>query len=86
MNNKQKFQTLLNIGLYSSLLFFILSGISMYFYTGGTMYNNPANPLYSNVINSYSHTMNFFSDLGLHSSWAEIPNSVSSILFSYSLN
>ena len=85
MNNKQKFQTLLNIGLYSSLLFFILSGLSMYFYPGGTMHNNPANPLYDSIIKPYSHTMNFFSDLGLHSSWAEFPNSVSSILFSYSL-
>ena len=85
MNNKQKFQILLNISIYTCFLFVFLSGLSMYFYPGGTMYNNPSNPKFDVSINSYSHTMNFFSDLGLYNSWSGEANFLSNILFSYSL-
>ena len=85
MNNKQKFQILLNISLFSSISFFLLCALAMYFYPGGSMYNNPANPLYNSSITSYSHTMNFFSDLGLHYSWSRQPNFISNIFFAYGL-
>ena len=57
----------------------------MYFYPGGSMYNNPSSPNYDSTLNSYSHFMNFFSDLGLYNSWSGEPNFLSNILFSYSL-
>jgi len=85
MNNKQKFQTLLSISIYTCILFISLSGLAMYFYPGGSMYNNPSNPNYDSLLNSYSHSMNFFSDLGLYHSWSGEPNFLSNILFSYSL-
>lgn len=85
MNNKQKYKILLNISLYSGLLFLILTSLSMYFYAGGSMINNPKNILYNQNTISYSHIYNFFSDLGLHHSWAGFPNTMSLILFSYSL-
>jgi len=85
MNNKQKFQTLLSISIYACILFISLSGLAMYFYPGGSMYNNPSNPNYDNALNLYSHSMNFFSDLGLYHSWSGKPNFLSNILFSYSL-
>ena len=85
MNNKQKFQTLLTISIYTCILFISLSGLAMYFYPGGSMYNNPSSPNYDSTLNSYSHFMNFFSDLGLYNSWSGESNFLSNILFSYSL-
>jgi hypothetical protein len=85
MNNKQKFQILLNISIFACILFIVLSGLAMYFYPGGTMFNNPYNPNYDSSIDSYSHSMNFFSDLGLYNSWSGKSNFLSNILFSYSL-
>ena len=85
MNNKQKFQILLNISLFTCILFVSLSGLAMYFYPGGSMFNNPANPNYNSSLNYYSHSMNFFSDLGLYNSWSGNSNFLSNILFSYSL-
>ena len=83
MNNKQKYKILINTSISGCFLFFLLSGLAMYFYAGGTMHNNPLNPDYSP--NSYSLTLNFFSDLGLHNAWSGKPNIISNILFSYSL-
>tara|TARA_B100000427_G_scaffold234852_1_gene197811 strand:- start:74 stop:829 length:756 start_codon:yes stop_codon:yes gene_type:complete len=85
MNNKQKFQTLLSISIYACILFVTLSGLAMYFYPGGSMHNNPSNPNYNSELNTYSHSMNFFSDLGLYHSWSGEPNFLSNILFAYSL-
>ena len=85
MNNKQKFQILLNISIYACILFISFSGFAMYFYPGGTMHNNPFNPNFDESLNLYSHSMNFFSDLGLYNSWSGEPNFLSNILFAYSL-
>ena len=86
MNNKQKYKILINTSILGCFLFFLLTGLAMYFYPGGSMYNNPLNPNYSpSSPNSYSLTLNFFSDLGLHNSWSGKPNIISNILFSYSL-
>lgn len=85
MNNKQKYKILINISILGCFLFFLLSGIAMYFYAGGTMYNNPLNPNYNPSNNFYSASLNFFSDLGLHNAWSGKPNIISNILFSYSL-
>jgi len=85
MNNKQKYKILLNISIISAILFLVLSFLAMFFYSGGTMINNPKNPLYNEDILSYSHTYNFFSDLGLHTSWSGDSNSTALILFAYSL-
>ena len=62
MNNKQKFQILLNISIYACILFISFSGFAMYFYPGGTMRNNPFNPNFDESLNLYSHSMNFFSE------------------------
>ncbi len=85
MNNKQKYKILLNISIGSAILFLVLSFLAMLFYSGGSMVNNPKNPLYNESNLSYSHIYNFFSDLGLHTSWSGDSNSISLILFSYSL-
>tara|TARA_B100000029_G_scaffold243177_1_gene240395 strand:- start:1885 stop:2646 length:762 start_codon:yes stop_codon:yes gene_type:complete len=85
MNNKQKYKILLNISIGSAILFLVLSFLSMFFYSGGSMINNPKNPLYSESNLSYSHIYNFFSDLGLYTSWSGYSNSISLVLFSYSL-
>ena len=85
MNNKQKYKILLNISIGSAILFLLLSFLSMFFYSGGSMINNPKNPLYNESILSYSHTYNFFSDLGLYTSWSGNTNSISLILFAYAL-
>ena len=85
MNNKQKYKILLNISIGSAILFLVLSFSAMLFYSGGSMVNNPKNPLYNESNLSYSHIYNFFSDLGLHTSWSGDSNSISLILFSYSL-
>ena len=85
MNNKQKYKILLNISFVSAISFLFLSFSAMFFYSGGSMINNPKNPLYDESILYYSHIYNFFSDLGLYTSWSEEPNSVSLILFSYAL-
>ena len=85
MNNKDKFQILLNISFTSCAFFLILTSLAIYFYPGGTMYNNPMNPNYDSSANSYLHSMNFLSDLGLYKSWSGESNFLSSILFSYSL-
>ena len=77
MNNKQKYKILLNISIGSAILFLLLSFLAMFFYSGGSMINNPKNPLYNESILSYSHTYNFFSDLGLYTSWSGNTNSVS---------
>jgi len=84
MNNKQKFKTLLNIALSGSILFFILSALGMYFYPGGNLYHNPFNQD-ANALNYYSHTLNFFSDLGLEVSWGGEDNSTSALFFLGSL-
>ena len=85
MNNKQKYTILLNISIGSAILFLGLSFLAMFFYSGGSMINNPKNPLYNESILSYSHIYNFFSDLGLHNSWSGHSNSISLVLFAYSL-
>lgn len=85
MNNKQKYKILLNISIGSAILFLLLSFLAMFFYSGGSMINNPKNPLYNESILSYSHTYNFFSDLGLYTSWSGNTNSISLILFAYAL-
>ena len=84
MNNKQKFKMLLNISLCGSILFFILSALGMYFYPGGTMWHNPSNTN-ANILNYYSHTLNFFSDLGLKISWGGYDNTTSANFFLLSL-
>jgi len=84
MNNKQKFKILLNIALSGCVLFFIFSMVGMYFYPGGNMWHNASNQD-ANVLNYYSHTLNFFSDLGLEISWGGHNNSTSSFLFLLSL-
>ena len=85
MKNKDKFQILLKISFTSCILFLILTSLSMYFYPGGTMYNNFMSLNFDSSNNSYLHFMNFFSDLGLYRSWSGSVNFLSSILFSYSL-
>ena len=85
MNNKQKYKILLNLSFISGILFLVLSSLAMFFYSGGSMINNPKNPMYDTSNNGYSHIYNFFSDLGLHTSWSSEPNSTSLILFSYAL-
>ena len=84
MNNKQKFKILLNISLCGCILFFAFSALGMYFYPGGTMWHNDLNPD-ATIINYYSHTLNFFSDLGLEKSWSGLDNSLASSLFLCSL-
>ena len=81
MNNKQKFKILLNISLCGCILFFIFSALGMYFYPGGTMWHNDLNPD-ATIINYYSHTLNFFSDLGKFST----KNLISMIFFTGSLS
>lgn len=85
MNNKQKYKILLNISIGSAILFLVLSFLSMFFYSGGSMINNPKNPMYNEADLPYSHIYNFFSDLGLHTSWSGDSNSISLILFAYAL-
>ena len=84
MNNKQKFKILLNISLCGSIMFMVLSFLGMYYYAGGSMLHNHKTSS-SFFDYSYSHTLNFFSDLGLYESWSGDSNIISSMLFSYSL-
>ena len=83
MDNKQKFKILINISLCACLMFFVLSFIGMYFYTGGSMFYNKTIDTFFDY--PYSHSLNFFSDLGLYHSWSGEPNIISNFFFSYSL-
>ncbi len=85
MNNKQKYKILLNLSFISGILFLVLSSLAMFFYSGGSMINNPKNPMYDTSNNGYSHIYNFFSDLGLLYSWSGEYNIISVIFFNLAL-
>ena len=50
MNNKQKYKILLNLSFISGILFLVLSSLAMFFYSGGSMINNPKNVLLQKAI------------------------------------
>lgn len=85
MNNKRKYKLLLRTSFYCGILFLIFSSISMFFYKGGSMFNNPKNIEFYVPNESYSHIYNFFSDLGLLYSWSGEYNIISVIFFNLSL-
>tara|TARA_B110000014_G_C20039755_1_gene540337 strand:+ start:155 stop:907 length:753 start_codon:yes stop_codon:yes gene_type:complete len=84
MHNKQKYKTLLNTALCGGSLFFILSLLGMYFYPGGTMWHNSSNEGVI-ITKYYSHTLNFFSDLGSLQAWSGNHNIISNFFFVASL-
>tara|TARA_B100000900_G_scaffold404126_1_gene412068 strand:+ start:381 stop:1142 length:762 start_codon:yes stop_codon:yes gene_type:complete len=85
MNNKRKYKLLLKLSFSSGVLFLIFSSISMFFYKGGSMWNNPKNIDFYVANESYSHFYNFFSDLGLLYSWTGKYNIISVLFFNLSL-
>jgi hypothetical protein len=70
-------KTVIYISLLSSIAFFALSSLAMYYYPGGTIHDRSAE--------GYQFWLNYFSDLGRTRSWNGSPNGISNLLFKSSL-